>query len=80
MYKLAGRGITHYLRKLKPEDNCKSYTLDTSLSYRVGLIDDELFIDPSGGPLMTKGTVLEGIGTISKVDFIEKKGCVITFE
>lgn len=82
MYKLIGRGTRHYLKKLKPNDeNCKSFTLECQYCLRAGLTSEgNLFVDPSGGPFITKGTELDNIGTISKVDSVEGKGFVITFD
>lgn len=59
----------------------KSFTLECQYCLRAELISEgNLFVDPSEGPFMTKGTELDDIDTISKVDSVEGKGFVITFD
>ena len=53
----------NYLNRIGDETS-KRYLLQTEYSYRVGLVDGDpdaySFVDPSGGPFMQKGTVIDG--------------------
>lgn len=75
------RDDNNYLTRIGDE-NSKSYALHAEFGYRVGIVegvpDTYSFVDPSGGPFMQKGTVIDGcvIKSISR----EGKGVIINFE
>lgn len=81
--KLSSRYIEdkNYLNRIGDETS-RRYSLQTQFVYRVGLVDGDTdaysFVDPSGGPFMQKGTVIDGnvIKSISKGD----EGVIIEFE
>lgn len=58
------------------------YKLETKLSYRCGRVSaDKKFVDPSGGPMMIEGEVLEELGkVIKRIDFVQGEGTFIEFE
>ena len=66
--------------------NGKTYALKTTYPYvRVGYIDNSRdsakFIDPSGGPMMIEGEVLEELGkVIKRIDFVQGEGTFIELE
>lgn len=53
----------NYLNRVGDEAS-KRYSLQTTFNYRVGIVDEDpdaySFVDPSGGPFMQKGTVIDG--------------------
>lgn len=75
------RGDENYLVRIGDESS-KRFSLQTDYSYRVGIIDANpdiySFVDPSGGPFMQKGTVIDGniIKSISRGE----EGVIIEFE
>ena len=81
--KLSSRYIEdkNYLNRIGDETS-RRYSLQTQFDYRVGLVDGDpdaySFVDPSGGPFMQKGTVIDGcvIKSISR----EGKDVIINFE
>lgn len=71
----------NYLNRIGDETS-RRYSLQTQFNYRVGLVDEDpdaySFVDPSGGPFMQKGTVIDGnvIKSISR----DEGGIIIEFE
>ena len=71
----------NYLNRIGDETS-RRYSLQTQVNYRVGLVDGDpdaySFVDPSGGPFMQKGTVIDGnvIKSISRGE----EGVIIEFE
>lgn len=71
----------NYLNRIG-DDTSKKYLLQTKFSYRIGIVDGDSdtysFVDPSGGPFIQKGTVIEGniVKSISR----GKEGVIIEFE
>lgn len=78
----------HYLKKMPKPDGSesKTYVLKTDTpSLRVGEVGGTCyihkFIDPSGGPMIRVGEILEEAGAIVKsIDFVIGYGWTITFE
>lgn len=66
--------------------NGKTYVLKTTYPYvRVGYTDDSIksakFVDPSGGPMIVVGEILEEAkAKIKSIDFVKGVGYTITFE
>ena len=81
--KLSSRYIEdkNYLNRIGDETS-RRYSLQTEFDYRVGIVagdtDAYSFVDPSGGPFMQKGTVIDGnvIKSISRGE----EGIIIEFE
>lgn len=78
-------GSNNYLKKMKKLDGneSKSYILKTdSLTIKAGFIEGKRkFINPSGGPQITEGLLLEEANAVVKsIDFISGYGHIITFE
>ena len=52
----------NYLNRIGDETS-KRYLLQTEYSYRVGLVEGDSstysFVDPSGGPFISKGTIID---------------------
>ncbi len=75
------RGDENYLNRIGDETS-RRYSLQTQFSYRVGLVNGDpdaySFVDPSGGPFMEKGTVIDG-NTIKSISR-GKEGVIIEFE
>lgn len=71
----------NYLNRVGDEAS-KRYSLQTTFNYRVGIVDGDSdaysFVDPSGGPFMQKGTVIDGnvIKSISR----GAEGIIVEFE
>lgn len=71
----------NYLNRIGDETS-RRYSLQTQFNYGVGLVDGDpdaySFVDPSGGPFMQKGTVIDGnvIKSISRGE----EGVIIEFE
>lgn len=83
--KLKSRDSDNYLKLLAKSDGTesKTYILKTEFSYmRSGYIKEkQKFIDPSGGPMIIEGEILEEAGMkVKAIDFIEGYGYAITFE
>lgn len=84
--KLDSRGCeNNYLKQLKKPDGSetKSYLLVVSAPFvGVGYTSEGLlYIDPSGGPMIVTGEILEEAEAVVKsIDFVTKHGYVITFE
>lgn len=76
--KLNSRGGTNN-KLVQINGESLKYKLETEFCYRVGFKDDSMkecsFIDPSGGPFITIGSVIEG----HKVKAIYESG-IIEFE
>lgn len=74
-------GDNNYLIRIGDKSS-KSYVLQTEFGYRVGIVEGDpdtySFVDPSGGPFMQKGTVIDGctIKSISRGG----KDVIIEFE
>lgn len=81
--KLSSRYIEdkNYLNRIGDETS-RRYSLQTQFVYRVGLVDGDTdaysFVDPSGGPFMQKGTVIDG--NVIKSILRGKEGVIIEFE
>lgn len=71
-------GDKNYLKHLKDD----TYVLESELSYRYGQTNDgRNFVDPSGGPFIEEGIILEENNRkVKKVEYIKGVGCTITFE
>lgn len=66
--------------------NDKTYVLKTTYPYvRVGYTngskDSAMFVDPSGGPMIVVGEVLEEVkAKVKSIDLVKGVGYTITFE
>lgn len=71
-------GDKNYLRHLKDD----TYALEPEFSFRYGqTFRGANFVDPSGGPFIEEGTILEENNRkVKKVEYIKGIGCTITFE
>ncbi len=83
--KLNSRRENNYLKKLNRADNSesKTYLLKTeSSTLRSGRFEDgKEFIDPSGGPMIITGVLLEEANAVVKsIDHICGYGYTITFK
>lgn len=83
--KLNSRGDSNnYLKMLVKPDGTesKTYVLKTeSPILRMGYIENNKFIDPSGGPMIVVGSLLEEANAIVKsIDYIAGFGYTITFK
>ena len=84
--KLHSRGdeSTYLKMMMKPNGSeSKTYLIKTSTpTLRMGYIDNKnKFIDPSGGPMIVEGVLLEEANAVVKsIDFITGFGYTITFE
>ena len=71
----------NYLNRIGDETS-KRYLLQTEYNYRVGLVEVDSstysFVDPSGGPFISKGTIIDNntVKSILKGD----EGVIIEFE
>ena len=71
----------NYLNRIGDETS-KRYLPQTEYSYRVGLVEGDSstysFVDPSGGPFISKGTIIDNntVESILKGD----EGVIIEFE
>ena len=75
----------NYLKKMPKPDgtDSKTYVLKTDVpTLRVGEVQGgNKFIDPSGGPMIVVGSLLEEANAVVKsIDFIAGYGHTITFE
>lgn len=80
--KLSSRyGEKNYLNRVGDETS-KRYSLQSEFCYRVGIIekdpDNYSFVDPSGGPFIQKGTIIDG-NTVKSISNSENN-VVIEFE
>ena len=78
-------GIENYLKMMKKLDGeeSKTYLLKTSMPIlRIGYVDNKhKFIDPSGGPMIVEGSLLEEANAkVKSIDFVTGFGHTITFE
>ena len=78
-------GIENYLKMMKKPDGeeSKTYLLKTSMpTPRIGYVDDKhKFIDPSGGPMIVEGSLLEEANAkVKSIDFVTGFGHTVTFE
>lgn len=71
-------GDENYLKHLDGD----TYVLEAELSFRYGQTNDgRNFVDPSGGPFIAEGTILEENNRkVKKIEYIKGTGCTITFE
>lgn len=73
-----------YLKKLSKQDKSESKTYVLKLSnpfIRTGFLGGKKFIDPSGGPFIQEGELLEEANAVVKsVDFTIGYGYTITFK
>lgn len=70
-------GIKNYLEKI----NNNSYKFITESPYRIGTSKDNevIFIDPSGGPMMSVGYEVEEIGKVVKSISLKDDSIIINF-
>lgn len=78
-------GTVNYLKKMPKPDGSesKTYVLKTEVpTLRVGKVQEgNEFIDPSGGPMIVVGHMLEEAKAVVKsIDFVKGYGYTITFE
>ena len=78
-------GAVNYLKKMSKPDGSesKTYVLKTDIpTLRVGEVQGgNKFIDPSGGPMIVEGSLLEEANAVVKsINFIAGYGHTITFE
>lgn len=78
-------GIENYLKMMKKLDGeeSKTYLLKTGMpTLRIGHVDDKhKFIDPSGGPMIVEGSLLEEANAkVKSIDFVTGFGHTVTFE
>ena len=84
--KLHSRGnVNNYLKKMKKlnGEESKTYVIKTDIpTLRAGYVEDKRkFIDPSGGPMIVEGSLLEEANAVVKsIDFVVGYGHIITFE
>ena len=71
----------NYLNRIGDETS-KRYLLQTEYNYRVGLVEGDSstysFVDPSGGPFISKGTIIDNNKV--KSILIGDEGVIIEFE
>lgn len=74
----------NYLKLMPKSDGSesKTYLLKTeNIFISTGYNEDKkFFVDPSGGPTITVGKELEGIGVVKSIDLVYGYGYFITFE
>lgn len=78
-------GANNYLKKMKRlnGEESKTYVIKTDIpTLRAGYVEDKRkFIDPSGGPMIVEGSLLEEASAVVKsIDFVVGYGHIITFE
>lgn len=84
--KLHSRGsINNYLKKMKKPngEESKTYVIKTDMpTLRMGYVDENRkFIDPSGGPMIIEGSLLEEANAVVKsIDCIVGYGYTVTFQ
>ena len=71
----------NYLNRIGDETS-KRYLLQTEYNYRVGLVEGDSstysFVDPSGGPFISKGTIIDN-NTVKSI-LQGDEGVIIEFE
>lgn len=81
--KLDSRYGNNYLKRLSDNPESKTYVLKTDYDVvRTGSTQEgKLFIDPSGGPMIVVGCILEEAGaTVKSINFVKEVGYTITFD
>lgn len=84
--KLNSRGeANNYLKIMKKSDGSesKTYLIKTDMPIlKMGYVDDNhKFIDPSGGPMIVEGYLLEEANAVvNSIDFVTGFGYTVTFE
>ena len=84
--KLHSRGsVNNYLKKMKRSngEKSKTYVIKTDMpTLRMGYVDENRkFIDPSGGPMIVEGSLLEEANAVVKsIDFIVGYGYTVTVQ
>lgn len=78
-------GVNNYLKMMMKPDGSesKTYLIKTDMpTLRMGYVSEKnKFIDPSGGPMIVEGSLLEEAKAVVKsIDFIAGFGYTITFE
>ena len=78
-------GANNYLKKMKRlnGEESKTYVIKTDMpTIRLGYVEDKRkFIDPSGGPMIVEGSLLEEANAVVKsIDLVVGYGHIITFE
>lgn len=78
-------GVNNYLKMMMKPDGSesKTYLIKTDMpALRMGYVSEKnKFIDPSGGPMIVEGSLLEEAKAVVKsIDFIAGFGYTITFE
>lgn len=78
-------GSNNYLKKMrKPNgEESKTYVIKTDMpTLRMGYVEDKRkFINPSGGPMIVEGSLLEEANAVVKsIDFVVGYGHIVTFE
>lgn len=81
----SGYKAVNYLKKMPKPDGSesKTYVLKTDVpTLRVGEVQGgNKFIDPSGGPMIVEGSLLEEANAkVKSIDFVTGFGHTITFE
>lgn len=71
----------NYLNRIGDETS-KRYLLQTEYNYRVGLVEGDSstysFVDPSGGPFISKGTIIDN-NTVKSI-LRDDEGVIIEFK
>ena len=74
----------NYLKLMSKPDGSesKTYLLKTENPFINTGYDEnkKFFVDPSGGPTITVGKELEGVGIVKSIDLVYSYGYFITFE
>lgn len=84
--RLHSRGnANNYLKMMKKPDGSesKTYVLKTNMpTLRMGYVEEKhRFIDPSGGPMIVEGSLLEEANAkVKSIDFVAGFGHTVTFE
>lgn len=78
-------GVNNYLKKMKKADGSesKTYVLKSEMpTLRAGYIDEKhKFIDPSGGPMIVEGSLLEEANAVvTAITFVQGFGHTVPFE
>lgn len=78
-------GVNNYLKMMMKPDGSesKTYLFKTDMpTLRMGYVNDKhKFIDPSGGPMIVEGSLLEEANAkVKSIDFVTGFGHTITFE
>ena len=84
--RLHSRGnANNYLKMMSKPDGSesKTYVLKTNMpTLRMGYVEEKhRFIDPSGGPMIVEGSLLEEANAkVKSIDFVAGFGHTVTFE